>query len=649
MTGIAIIALSVLAQPAPTELPREDTAAVYAAIEAARARRPQIHPRRLIQARAALQAGLQIGPEFVARRPVAALDEKDREQLIAESRKQQPDLLALQDLWRSLFDDREGLENPRMLALRDAVREYHDASYYASLPDADRAYQNALDQLEQALRRYEQHELAEDRIQAGHWTGWLARSGWAPDVVAVVHARFSRPNNYLGVNGRLIQEAFTRDVEEQQPVDRQVLGSLVQGTARVNGQTYARLVPDARQATLELGLKGRLISDTHCVNGTRRTAVTVQSHLESEMQVHRLLHVGDFQGQALNLTPAEARLQPVPADSYDRVSIRADGGLPWFRNLRESMAWRIAQQRIPESKAEGLRQAENELAEEANRQQVPADLQHLADQVAEIFQEFYILPQTRGGVLAGEAAFSTSARWLSTRHIRRTTDELAAASLPPLFDSKSHDIAVSLHESEFSNTFNQRYGGKTVTDHDLKEFLENVRNYVPRPLRKGTHLAPWSMTFVAEHPVRIDVDKNQLEIRLQIARVDVGSDPRSGSPGRTYALPLESRVVYRLVNENHLVKGERAGNVELRWLDEATDQSADREQLRAFLHPKLDALFMPDFYLDGLTAVRGGFFEPLTYLRLDEFRGDRGWLLLGWHLTEHPLKVLESASQLGPK
>jgi hypothetical protein len=636
------VAITVAANPDAAS--DSSLARVRETIAAARETQVTVDTERVIKARTELLAALGIVHSYVSQQQTPPLTGADRQRMVEQANEKSPDIAVLDTLLRAMFDDRPGLESHEMLSLRAAVSEYRDASYYAQLPDLQAAYLQALENLDASLQQYVKTQRAEDRIAVGAWTGWLARAQLAPDVVREVHARFSQPNNYLSVNVRLLQEGFEREVNSGKPVNKVVAGALVSGTAQLKGSTYAQFIPDAYQATIELGVDGRLVSDTVCSNGTWRTDVTVNSHTESEVRVARRIQIGDFIGQSLSISPAIADVRMVPEASWDDITVAASGGLPLFHGLRETFVYNAAQQRVDEAKAEGMQLTAAELEAEANQQQVPPDLQELLDQVAEIFQEFYIIPQTRSGTLARDARFTTTEKWLTTRHVRRTSDELAAPALPPRYELKQHDIAIRLHESEFSNVFNRRYGGKTVTDHDLKEFLENVRNYVPRPLRKGTHMAAWSMQLADEHPLRVDLHENTLEIAVRIAAVDIEYHPASGETGGHFAVPLECRATYQLVNDNHQLMGKRLDDVSLIGLDSQIDPQV-RARLTSFLLPKMNALFMDEFYPDGLTAVRGGFFEPLTYLRLDEFRTIDGWLVMGWKLTESPAKVLEAAMQ----
>ena len=130
--------------------------------------------------------------------------------------------------------------------------------------------------------------------------------------------------------------------------------------------------------------------------------------------------------------------------------------------------------------------------------------------------EFIQLPQQRTGVAPRQHWISTDERWLYFRHFRGTDAELGSFTAAPAFRTEGLQLGMRMHESEFCNTANQQLAGQAITSQVIQGFARSVLNYVPVPLRVGSHAPAWSATLIADDPVTVDFE-NDDRVALRFA------------------------------------------------------------------------------------------------------------------------------------
>jgi len=607
-----------------------DGAALPALVRSAKARYRAPDPARVGAARFALRQAILTLEPMVARSDSAAFwrHRLGFAEMDAQLAARNADTDALDRVYRSLFSNQPGLEYPEVVTLQKALKELHDASVFASMEGGQARYTRTLEELAALIPRYEAGEEASDRVAMGERVGFLVAGRLAPEVVRAVHARYGRMNSLVQVNARMFSPFASNRLQQSQAVNDYILGNPTHGWSTVDGQTYMRLLDSDRDALIEIGMTGRMVTDSTSTGGQQGVTVRVSSHTVNSVQVSRVIRLRDLAQDAYTISPARATVTPVPEQSASSVDVSARAILPFVRRIKTNIGTQRAYEQMPAGQAEGRRLAAEKLAHTANAQNVeaPAGLKKFATEFGSLFQEFYQLPQARNGLTPREHWLASDAGWIYSKHIRRLDHELSGGrSTPPEFQRTDLDVCSRAHESETLNTFNRQLSGMDMQDTDLQWLARSVFNYVPRPLRVGTHVPRWSARLLKDSPGIVDYDDGAIRLAVRFDRLSVSAF--RGEPARVHESPFEIRAKYAPRIGTEGIYLERLQNPEVA-LTGTTDRIDDA--LAAFVQPRAEAFFADRLYPDGLAPVAGGFFEAMSKLRVREFRAEKGWLLIGF-------------------
>jgi len=493
-----------------------------------------------------------------------------------------------------------GLEFPKMMAVRDALRKYSDTFYFASSEQAKQMCETQLDALAASLEAYAKEPTAQRANEIGIRLDFLQRARQAQPLVKAVRANCWKPNLFLHASEEFVTAGVGRDVDDTAPVEDYILGTTIYGTGHTVGKVSAALAPNADQAVLVVRLKGTNTSDNIGYNGP----VQIYSKGYTSVDATKRLAI-----DATGLVAEPAVAQCETDTQIYHIAAKC--------KLIQKFAWRRAGKQEGEVEWIAARHAEERVAA-----RMDDDAQELLDKANDALVEKYRNPLLRKGAFPKLMDYSTTKDALSVKLMQTGGDQLAAPTDPPAL-AGDPDLAVRLHETMAANLAESLIGGVTITDERLVELLEKNKVEVPEELKIGPEKDPWSITFSRRLPFTAAFDDSTVRLAIRGTRFTRGDQPALKNS-------IEISATYKVEKTAKGSKLTRQGDVEVVFLKSTGPLSVRQVAFKTFLRKKFDAMFKPEFVGEGLKLP--GQFEKTGKLSLVQMQSDAGWLALGWKL-----------------
>lgn len=526
-------------------------------------------------------------------------------------------LTELELVRRWLYSNRAGLESAFFVQLRQRLDAHLDAVFTFSHTDLRGTFVEKV-----ALARRQLLALAEDPSDAhaaelGRTLGWFERTGQLAAEVARVRSLISLPNAQLIIADPLIRRFMAAQISDVAQTIR-VIDQVeippsnllqrsrtlcVRGSATSTGQVEIALAPNDQVAEISVIYQGTI--NSRC----RGTTGPVTLHMETRGTARA---VKPIYFSPLGLQLGETAVFPQVTSNVTAVSARSD------------VVRRTASRRAnrPESRttmhAEGrsltiqnLRGELDERAEYATKK-AQSDFHQLSETVRGLGK--VLAPLAREGATPYLHGARSSASSVELNSYARTRDQLGAAGPCPI-DSIDADVLVQVHVSTINNMAETITGGKRLSDTLIMRCAEIAHEEVPRPLMVHSRARRWAVVTRRHRPIELRIPKpNQFLLRIEIESVEIN--------GEQFAAPSSIAVTYGLV-KNDLGEYQLAREGGLRI------ESTLKEEVRSFLHEKLDALFGPVLNAGGVVIPDGGLIGVLKGLESRGIRAEAGWIVAG--------------------
>jgi hypothetical protein len=238
----------------------------------------------------------------------------------------------------------------------------------------------------------------------------------------LIHVRVSR---------KFLENFVERDVNRNQPIHDNILGTSISGQAQTRGTTQLILHPRDDQAIAEVVLRGTIQSQTVGYNGPVRLHCTSQTPFES----HKFIFFGP-NGIQTSESRSTARLHS--------TTHRVDSTLP---GLRGRIATRIGWRRVGEMKSQGDAIASRHTEQRLN-QQFNQSVDRSIALARQVFRgKIDQLPS--GAKLPPQMCYRSTPEYLEM--VLRSQDAAAVEVVPvPSFDGTA-DIAIRVHRAVVRN------------------------------------------------------------------------------------------------------------------------------------------------------------------------------------------------------
>ena len=505
--------------------------------------------------------------------------------------------------------------DPYFIAVQTSLEQFVRTYLYGTDDNLQEKFLLKLQDLEENLLMMQGPDARDASAQLGESISWLEDANQVSTLVTAIRAKYSLPNFYLAVSGKLLEQFGSRSFSQKSPVRQVFKGRLVRGNSRVDGQVNLKLRDDPNQIHLDIGLDGTIAAGTYVQQGK----VQVFSNASGCFSAERSLfaNIG-------GLLASEPQINVGVDSSFAGTT----SGL--------KLVNKIARKAFVESKAEA----------EANA---------VADAEAELGSQFS--EQTEEAVSQGSAALSraqkairSNARLAPEIYLRSTASQvvmvgkksspsaLAAQNFPAISNVPT-DVAVRIHESVFSNLFERAFSGKTFTSEELAQQMQKMFGGEAPPALKAdsdeddeedAEDESFSITFSTVRPIQFEFENNSFGVAISGRRFLQGDKKINAG--------LKIGIRFKVKRVDGKLKLVRDGKAELDYLGTKNAKVvAFRSVLNGKLNPKESdqqiSIDLPEnlLPLEQVDALKDNdFVQGLT---LVQCRSQDGWLYLGWNHT----------------
>lgn len=546
------------------------------------------------QARRTLQAEMRNLESFLdrgSRDNANAWKEYLRWDALKSSVDDKPNIGGLQNLLEQYQTKEKGLNLAPFVRVRRAIQRYADAALFADERTKE-LFEERLDELAKRLRNHAYQPNNEDAVFIGRTLDLLQRTGHAPWLVEAIHRRYWRPNLLVQVSENMMNSAMSRDVNEVQNVNENILGTAIRGQARLRGRVNVSLVPSNDRAVLSVLLGGTAYSDSIGYNRKFRICSEGETSLCASKQIF-------INESGLTSTPAAA-------NAHMQTQITGIGGARL--RLMRKIVRKKAEQMKPQAEQIAAGKAAEQLSERFDNESAgmlsDANSRFHQAKNHELLRRFDAHPRS--------LQFSTTSTHLHFAALATKDDQLAAPGSPPAL-AGAHDVLFHVHESMVGNVSEYVLGNFTLTDARLVELMKENKLEVPDELQPAPGKEAWSITFAASHPVRVHFAGQRLAIGIRGKRFTRGDQKlnRTIEISGTYRFEV-TPTGPRLFREGDV-------NIDLGVRSLGVQQLA----MKTFMQRKFDAMFRKE-----IDASKAQLPEQVRQLKLQfrEMHANDGWL-----------------------
>jgi hypothetical protein len=384
--------------------------------------------------------------------------------------------------------------------------------------------------------------------------------------------------------------------------------ALTVGKARTQGNVFVQLVPDATKALWEYRMQGELhLKDAVSYQGPVQINSTVRTSIDAGKRV-----AADQNG-----------LSPLPAKAAcdTRIQIRnISARWPFI----ERLGWRRSRRKLGE--------AERSAAQRTARQIEKRLDERIAQAMEEMDARFFErLSSAEAGApyFPPEVRFRSSPRFLQVWVESDPERDLPLPSTSVSLDPKL-DLHVILHEGYLAALAEDQLGHRRILDRDVLELVEWLRGSAPWVLWVHERRPPWSITLAQRQPLAVRFQQGQIDVRIRLCEAQFGTE--------TLRAPIEITLTVRpeITVDGTCLRRLTGPTVRIDRAAQRTDQtktelaSATEDRFATLIRQKLEGIFPPEFYFDGLQTPVGGSWDRIRRLHLTQLTSDNGWFNIGY-------------------
>ena len=501
-----------------------------------------------------------------------------------------------------------GLELSAISSLRDSAWRLYQALGLRSTKG--KRVIASFQAMKKLISELKSNPSTEQFAQVGFFLGMIDSSGQGDEVLDAFRTVFDQPNVVILVARPLLQRAVDRKLTRVEPVRENILGTRIVGTATMNGTVTANLLPSTDSAKIEIGFKGRVVSNNTGYNGPVRLLTTGVGDID----LLRTLNI-DGSGFQLSGSKTDVELET----KIDAICHKME--------LVRKIAWKTARRKKPQADriaTELLRKRVSQQFEAESSKLSPAS--GLLDQGGSTLQRLSLSAPTQ--------AWSSTEKMLAIDSLFRGDNQLGSVIPRPAID-KTFDAAIQIHESAIENACATILAGRTLDEKKLDELLGKIgrgadeAEAVETKEKQGddpdsSDAEPFEIVFSQLRPIIF-------EARDQVIRLGV-SGRRFTKGNRVLQKALEVTATYKpTTRDDGTVVLQREGKVKVGFAGKKLSIS------EAGMKPVIEKSFakvFPDVLLErvlkvdddaNLESLRGTEFRPLLVEAAD------GWLTIAIH------------------
>jgi hypothetical protein len=273
---------------------------------------------------------------------------------------------------------------------------------------------------------------------------------------------------------------------------------------------------------------------------------------------------------------------------------------------------------MPQAEAIASGRARDRLRSQFEEQTAP-----VLDQFRGQFRDRVRAPLEARGLYPEMLILGTSATELVVTARKAQAAQLAAGSPPPAPDP-GNVITASVHESAVNNIFEQRFGGRRLTQDDVAKMAREFQAPMPASLDNEADQQPWAVTFAKHRPITLSAQDGRVKLMVRGDKFVSGEREFPGMDiWATYAIGRApfGIVLLREGDVQIYPPGFRPGSGE--------KLSPAETSLRRILQRRFDKLLKPEIEIPDLEPK--GQLAVVGRLPMNELVARRdGWIVAGW-------------------
>ena len=468
-------------------------------------------------------------------------------------------------------------------------------------------YLRKLEDISDNLTEITSGDLRTGTGELGENLRWLENANQVPGLVAAIRARYSNPNLYVGVSGKLIGQIGSQNISTSEMIRENMGGQLARGSAQINANVNVELQNDPNQIHANIRLTGDLASAIYLEKFGVQVFTGANGHLEAARAIYANI------GGLFSTDPkVAANISAYLAGTSSRLRL--------VNKIAQKKFWEL------KSKSEGTtaRRTEEQLRGQFESQTEDA------------------LKQGEKGLRRAQDALLANANLAPQVYLRSTNTQIVAVGKKssistlgapdyPLAYTIPTDVGVRVHESLLSNFLDRTFSGLTLTDKQLAEELGDMLGGVELPAftpEDDEEDNSFSITFNNVRPIQFEFDDNALGISIAGQRFTKG--------GREINTGLRIGMRFKIKRIEGKLKLVRDGKATLDFIGKKDAKSVTiRSLLDARLNPKEGGdpieIELPDNLLpiEQVKVLKDSDFAK--QMKLVQCRSEKGWLYLGWN------------------
>ncbi len=445
--------------------------------------------------------------------------------------------------------------------------------------------------------------------KVGDHLRWMENANQIPNLVIAIRARYSKPNGFVSVSSRFLNQIGAQSVSESQCVRETMDGRLVKGTLHTTANVAIDLQNDPNQVHASIHLTGNMHASTYIDQGKIRAFASTAGQLEGRRSLYANvggLHAGSPKVAAniqafFNGTSSSCRLiNRIATKKFNEVKRKTEGTTA--RKAEDELLRKFADQT-------------NEAIDKGSKQLLEAQDQFIP--ITNMLPEAYLRSFPSEIMIIAKKASIAS---------------LGAQKLPNGHQMPS-DVLIRVHDSMPSNFLDKMFSGKTFTNEELAQELSEITGEAPDTLtdKPGADQSEsFSITFANVRPIQIEFEDNRFRVVVS-GRSFSREDTQINEA-------LKIILAFKIASIDGKLKLVRDGDAEIDYLEPDKKRPATvafRSFLIGKLNPKDNAeelsADLPDNLLpiDEVEQLQES--EIAKELFLTQCRIENGWAYLAWN------------------
>jgi hypothetical protein len=528
--------------------------------------------------------------------------------LKAKLQQANPDVAGLNAVFGKFSAGHNGLELVWFVDVRQALRHYLEVAGGVDNPGVKAAYEAMLDRLAGQLETYAVRPTPSGATDISESIAWLESAGQAQALLQAIRARYVYPNFCGRFAVDVLGAGIAGPVDETEPVDDVILGTIIHGVGRTVGRTSVALPPNPSAGVFDT----ILLATNHSQNVGRNGPVCIYSCGTTGVGAAKRFWID---GEGMHALPAVSN-----AAAHATIT-----GIEAQRQIIERIAWRKANKQQSEAECIASRHAEQRVNRRIDEQAAP-----MIDRANRDYEAKVRVPLSNRNAFPQQTAFSTTSDFLELTALEAGANQLAAPTAPPRLGQPA-DIAVQIHESTINNAAATVLSGMVLREEMLQSAIKDTLGYVPEQLKPDPtkDQEPWTIVFARREPMTVAFAEDGFQFTLRGREFFKGE---RGYPG------MNVTAVYKFVKTDQGVKAVRQGEIQVLppGFDPASGKrlSVPQQAIRTLLIERLGKVFQTELTPQGFTMqgkwAAAGKFVPV------EMNGRHGWLVIGWRRAGTP-------------